>query len=105
MIFSHVLSGKTYTVPGFFATDGNAAETSATSGDQWYCHFAPDETGAWTFVNSFVSGKDVAVSTTSGEPTSFHGQTGMFTIENSNKTGRDHRGKGRSTSFAISRHR
>lgn len=95
VVFSHALSGKRYKVPGYFAADGNAAETSASSGDQWYCHFAPDETGAWTFAASFVTGQDAAVSPTSGVPTSFHGQTGSFTIQNSNKTGRDHRGKGR----------
>ena len=40
-------SGKRHTVPGFFAADGKAAETSAKAGNQWRAHFAPDETGEW----------------------------------------------------------
>ena len=95
VVFRHAVSGKQFQVPGHFAADGNAAETSASSGDQWHCHFAPDETGVWTFVASFVTGTDIAVSTAAGTPTSFHGETGTFTIQNTNKTGRDHRGKGR----------
>jgi hypothetical protein len=96
VVFSHALSSKQYKVPGYFAADGDAAETSASSGDQWHCHFAPDEIGVWTFAASFVTGSDVAVSTSSsGAPVFFHGQSGTFTIQKSNKTGRDHRGKGR----------
>lgn len=45
-------SGKTYKVPGYFAADGNAAETSATSGNKWRAHFAPDEIGTWTYTPS-----------------------------------------------------
>ena len=93
--FMHISSGKSYMVPGFFAADGNAANTSASSGNQWHCHFAPDEIGSWSFDVSFVEGTDISVSTAVGTPTSFHGQYGFFTIESSNKIGRDHRGKGR----------
>jgi len=93
--FMHNSSGKSYKIPGFFAADGNAANTSASSGNQWHCHFAPDEIGIWSFDVSFVQGTDISVSTAVGAPTSFHGQSGFFTIEASNKVGRDHRGKGR----------
>jgi hypothetical protein len=44
---------------------------------------------------SFVTGSNVAVAMTGGTPTSFHGQTGSFTVAASNKAGRDLRGKGR----------
>jgi hypothetical protein len=37
---------STYTVPGYFAADGNAANSGATSGNVWLCHFAPDEAGS-----------------------------------------------------------
>ena len=93
--FMHISSGKSYKIPGFFAADGNAANTSASSGNQWHCHFAPDEIGIWSFDVSFVQGTDISVSMAVGAPTSFHGQSGFFTIEASNKVGRDHRGKGR----------
>jgi Domain of unknown function (DUF5060) len=92
--FVHSSSGKQYKVPGYFAADGNAAETSATSGNVWHCHFCPDDTGVWTFSASFVTGSNVAVAVSGGTPTSFHGQTGSLTVAASNKTGRDLRGKG-----------
>ncbi len=41
-----------YTVPGYFAADGDAANTSASSGDKWRVHFAPDKTGVWNYVVS-----------------------------------------------------
>ncbi|MDJ0643377.1 MAG: DUF5060 domain-containing protein [Erythrobacter sp.] len=37
------------TVPGFFAADGNAAETGADSGEVWRVRFAPDRPGQWTY--------------------------------------------------------
>ncbi len=86
----------THTVPGFFAADGDAANTSAASGDQWRVHFAPDKIGTWTYVASFRTGPEVAVSLNAneGSPTAFDGASGSFTIAPTNKTGRDHRGKG-----------
>ncbi|MEM0926736.1 MAG: PA14 domain-containing protein, partial [Planctomycetota bacterium] len=42
--FTHSESGKTYVVPGYFAADGDAANTSASSGNKWRVHFAPSET-------------------------------------------------------------
>lgn len=36
---------KKYVVPGYFAADGDAANTSAKSGNKWRVHFVPDETG------------------------------------------------------------
>lgn len=48
--------GTTYRVPGFFAADGNAGETSAVSGTQWRAHFAPDREGPWTYSASIVRG-------------------------------------------------
>jgi Domain of unknown function (DUF5060) len=93
--FTHATSGKEYKVPGYFAADGNAAITSASNGNKWHCNFAPDEIGIWTYVASFVEGSEISVSTSAGVPTSFHGQSGSFNIESTNKSGRDHRGKGR----------
>jgi Domain of unknown function (DUF5060) len=92
--FTHSVTRKQYVVPGYFAADGNAAETSASSGKKWHCHFAPDEIGLWNYDVTFVTGNDVAVNG-GGVPTSFHGAKGSFAIAASNKTGRDHRGKGR----------
>lgn len=88
---------KSYTVPGFYAADGNAANSSAASGSVWQVHFAPDAIGTWTYVASFRQGNDVAISTSlsAGTPTAFDGATGSFEIVASDKSGRDFRGKGR----------
>ena len=95
--FSHAASGKSYRVPGYYAADGNAANTSASSGNVWRVHFAPDETGTWTYSASFRTGSNVATdaSPTAGTATSFDGDAGSFSIAASDKTGRDFRGKGR----------
>lgn len=65
--FRHPGSGKSYVVPGFFAADGNAAETSARSGNRWRVHFTPDETGAWSYAASLRRGADIAMSLGAGE--------------------------------------
>ena len=87
-------TGQIRTVPGYFAADGNAAETSASAGRKWHCHFAPDATGVWTYRAAFWTGTNVSVMG-GGTPTSFHGATGNFSIAPSDKKGRDHRGTGR----------
>jgi len=38
---------RKYLVPGYFAADGDAAQTGADSGNKWRAHFAPDATGPW----------------------------------------------------------
>ena len=54
-------NGQAYVVPGFFAADGNAAITSATSGNKWRVHFAPDSVGDWSYKVSFKSGPGIAI--------------------------------------------
>ena len=36
--FTHESGPPSYRVPGYFAADGNAARTSATSGNKWRAH-------------------------------------------------------------------
>jgi hypothetical protein len=94
--FAHESGGPKYTVPGYFATDGNAANTSAEAGTKWRAHLSPDKPGQWTYAVSFVKGNRVAVSDAQGEALKpFHGKTGAFTIAPTDKTGRDFRAKGR----------
>ncbi|MGB5264419.1 MAG: DUF5060 domain-containing protein [Lutimonas sp.] len=95
--FKHERSNKKYLVPGYFAADGDAANSSATKGNKWRVHFAPSETGEWTYKVNFRKGNFVAVSDkeTSGESGGFMDQTtGNFRITESDKTGRDFRGQG-----------
>ncbi len=89
--------GRSLRVPGFYAADGNAAESSATGGARWQVRFCPDEEGTWTWTASFRTGTDLAASTdpAAGAATSFNGASGSFTIGASDKSGRDHRAKGR----------
>lgn len=91
-------SGQQYVVPGYYAADGNAANTGADSGNQWHAHLAPDEAGQWTYRASFRTGSNVAVSDdpSAGEPVdTLDGKTGTFTIMPTDKFGRDFRAKGR----------
>jgi hypothetical protein len=82
-----------YVVPGYFAADGNAAETSAKSGYKWRVHFVPDVTGKWNYVASFRTGPEVAASLdpNAGKPVAPDGTKGTFNVAASDKTGRDHR--------------
>ena len=89
---------SSYVVPGYFAADGNAENSSADSGSIWRVHFSPDAVGEWAYVVSFRSGENVAVSEApyAGKSGGFmDGKTGTFRIAPTDKTGRDHRAKGR----------
>lgn len=90
-------SGKTFLVPGFYAADGNAHETSSSSGNKWRVRFTPNETGQWTYSTSFRTGANVAISNNAnvGSPTSFNGDSGNFNISASTKSLPDNRAKGR----------
>ena len=94
--FTHTESALQVAVPGFYAADGNAAETSATAGNRWRVRFTPWRTGTWTYDVSFRAGPDVAVrdAPEAGDVAAFDGVTGTFTVAPSDKTGRDHRGRG-----------
>ncbi len=86
-----------FTVPGFFAADGKALESSAEAGNQWRAHFAPDAPGEWKYQVSFIRGKEAALDTRakSESVSPFDGVEGSFIVAETDKTGRDLRGKGR----------
>jgi len=95
--FTHESGTPVYTVPGYFAADGNAAETSASSGNKWRAHLSPDKTGGWTWEVTFLAGVDVSVNEeVSGQPYyPYHGLKGSFEVDATDKTGRDFRACGR----------
>ena len=97
--FAHESGTPRYTVPGYFAADGHAAETSAASGRKWRAHLSPDKTGTWTYTVSFKKGRHVAVDDRAvGTPVAgCDGVRGTFTVAPTDKTGRDFRAKGRLT--------
>ena len=92
-------SNQEYNIPGFFAADGDAANTSETSGNKWRVYFAPDEIGEWSYFTSFRQGTNIAVSTdlSEGSTLSFNGTNGTLEVVASDKTGEDNRAKGRLT--------
>ncbi|MEL7162003.1 MAG: DUF5060 domain-containing protein, partial [Bacteroidota bacterium] len=75
-------TGATYRVPGYYAADGKAAETSATSGNVWRVNFTPDAPGKWTYAVSFVKGSMIAAEPTGGESAGyFDGARGKFRVK------------------------
>lgn len=73
---------RTLVVPGYFAADGNAAETGATSGNVWRVNFVPEDAGTWTYTVSFRKGHDVAASIdpNAGASVSIDGEKGSLKI-------------------------
>lgn len=94
--FTHQ-DGSEFNIPGYFAADGDAANSSAESGVVWRAHFTPNKTGRWDYKVSFLKGDLVAVEkeaeSTPLQP--FDGQEGVLNIVESDKQGRDLRAHGR----------
>lgn len=97
VLFVHSPSGDQRRVPGFFAADGNAAESSAEAGNKWRVHFLPTRTGRWHWRASFRQGTDVAIDENplAGKPLPpIDGQEGEFTIAATDKQAPDFRARG-----------
>lgn len=97
--FTHESGAPRYVVPGYFAADGNAADSGADSGTKWRAHLSPDKPGRWTWEAQMLRGKYVALGLAgekSVEPVAtVDGKRGEFTIAASDITGRDFRAQGR----------
>ena len=96
--FTHESGAPKYTVPGYFATDGEAANTSAEAGTKWRAHLSPDKAGRWTWEAQMLRGRNVAVGLegeNAAQPVALvDGKRGEFTIAASDKAGRDFRRNG-----------
>ena len=81
---------------GFYAADGNAAESSAKAGNKWRVYFTPDCDGEWRFNASFRMGVNIAIKPEpeAGAPTAFDGASGTFRVAKSDKKAPDFRAKG-----------
>ncbi len=89
-------SGRNIRVPGFFAADGNAANTNATQGRIYKAYLRPDETGNWTYRVLYYTGNNVSISNVGNLPNPVHNLTGnVGAISPSNKSIPDLRAKGR----------
>lgn len=71
--------GRQVVARGFFAADGEAAETGATGGDRWRVHFLPDEEGLWSFRAWISEGPDAALATGNEAPAEPPAKTGAAT--------------------------
>ena len=88
--FRHVTGLPAYTVPGYFAADGNAGETGAEEGNCWRAHLSPDKPGKWEW-RAEISKRDGKGFATLTEFSS----SGSFTIAPSDKSTPDFRARGR----------
>jgi len=88
---------STFVIPGYFAADGNAAETSARQGSIWRVHFCPPAAGEWKYRINFVKGSNVAILDNPGaaEKCAPDGLEGTITVGETDKAAPDFRAKGR----------
>ena len=94
--FTHESGVPSYVVPGYFAADGDAANTSAQSGTRWQAHLSPDKPGKWVYKIDFVAGPQVILHRQQGQLLApDYQRSGSLTIAPTDKSGRDFRGKGR----------
>ncbi|MEM8487453.1 MAG: DUF5060 domain-containing protein [Bacteroidota bacterium] len=86
-----------YTIRGFYAADGNAAETGADAGNVWQVRFTPDRVGSWRYVARLHQGDNIALSDnlTEGTAVDLPGAEGSFVVVPSDKDGVDFRNHGR----------
>lgn len=95
--FHHPASGKALVAPGYFAADGQAANSSAETGSVWRVHLCPPETGKWVYRVSFRQGDGVAVADDhqAGDPAGYmHDEVGEFNVTRSDKQEPDMRARG-----------
>jgi hypothetical protein len=85
---------KQFVVPGYFAADGDAANSSASTGNKWRVHFRPEAIGRWDYSVSFRTGDGVALNLDADDGRSepwfpLDGIQGSFVVEMSNKAAPD----------------
>lgn len=91
-------NGETkYVLRGFYAADGNAAETSSDSGSIWQVRFTPERIGKWTYTAQLHQGEGIALEddTIAGNPLNITKASGAFMVIPSDKSGVDFRAHGR----------
>lgn len=85
------------TIRGFYAADGNAAETSSNSGNIWQVRFTPNQIGNWSYSARLHKGDSIALDNdlNDGKLIPISNAEGDFIVVNSDKEGVDFRSKGR----------
>jgi hypothetical protein len=96
VVFRHVSGTPAYSMPGYFAADGNASQTSATNGTKWRAHLSPDKPGRWDYDISIVAGHNAAVDDSAASKAArIYNSHGSFIIMPTDRIGRDFRAQGR----------
>lgn len=86
-----------YTIRGFYAADGNSAESSAATGPVWQVRFTPDQPGNWTYSATLHNGENIAIDDdlNKGVQIDIPNSVGNFIVIVSDKDGVDFRNHGR----------
>ena len=84
---------QSYLIRGFYAADGNAAQTSAQAGNIWQVRFTPPSDGEWTYKAALKTGRNIATSRDprTGAGVAITNASGKFTVLPSNKSAPDFR--------------
>ncbi len=93
--FTHEDGHPIMVVPGYYAADGKAGNSSANTGNIWRVHFAAPKTGTWKYSVSFKAGEMVAVQDNGVSAGFMDGEEGILHISNANYKLPDNRAKGR----------
>lgn len=83
-------------IRGFYAADGNAAETSSDSGNLWQVRFRPDQPGIWSYNANLFKGESIALTQTVdiAESVPLTKSSGTFEVMTSEELTQDFRDKG-----------
>lgn len=73
---------RSLTLPGYYAADGDAAESGAEAGNVWRVNFRPDTEGTWAWEAVLRKGKDIVYNDepTSGERVTVTDQSGTIFV-------------------------
>ncbi len=80
-------------IRGFYAADGNAADTGAADGNIWRAIFTPNKTGIWRWTARLATGSDIAIDLQpeSGNTIAMPQSSGSFRVGPSLAEGKDWR--------------
>ena len=92
-------SGAIYTVNGFFAACGNAANNGCESGNVWRTHFVPDRIGKWSWKSIIKEEREVDFASEI-----LNNHEGEFLIYESDKLTPDNRSKERGRLQYVGQH-
>ncbi len=82
-----------FVAPGYYAADGDAAESGADSGPKWRVHFMPTATGTWHYTAFFRSGEKIAQVLLPDQKPVWQSR-GTLDIADTDKNGPDFRARG-----------